>query len=269
MGMDFEQIRNIQNEAEQVNRVYDLFREDSRLTHSRAAQVEFLTTVQYIEKYLRPGARILDLGAGTGAYSLYFAQKGYEVDAVELADNNIRAFREKLTPELPVRLVQGNALDLSRYADASFDLVLCFGPLYHLHDSKNRDRCIQDALRVCKPDGILFFAFINHDAVFLSELSYNQDYFDNGDYDHETLRLNDFPFVFHTVAECREMLTKNGLQLLHEIASDGASELMEDRINAMTETGYAQYLRYHFYTCEKPEMLGRSNHLLFVGKKNN
>lgn len=265
--MGFEEIRSIQNEAEQVNRIYEVFREEDRLGHSRAARVEFLTTVKLIEEYLRPGARILDLGAGAGAYSLYFAGRGFQVDALELADSNIRAFREKLTPELPVRLAQGNALDLSRYADASFDVVLCFGPLYHLHDSADRDRCIREALRVCRPEGVLFFAFINHDAVFLSELSYDPDYFDNGDFDPETLRLHDFPFVFHTVPECREMLTRNGVRLLREAASDGASELMADRINAMTDTGYAQYLRYHFLTCEKPEMLGRSNHLLFVGQK--
>ena len=34
----------------------------------------------------------------------------------------------------------------------------------------------------------------------------------------------------------------------------------------MDEENYAQYLRYHFYTCEKPEHLGASNHLLFVGE---
>ena len=265
--MNFDEIRMIRDESEQVNRTYELFCEDERLSRSPAARVEFLTTLRYIEKYLRPGARILDVGAGTGAYSLYFASRGYEVDALELADNNIRAFREKLTPELPVRLAQGNALDLSRYPDEAFDVVLCFGPLYHLHKAQDRDRYIREAMRVCKPAGVLFFAFINHDAVFLSELSYRGDYFDSGDYDKETLRLHDFPFVFHTVAECREMLTRNGLRLLHEVASDGASELMEDRINAMTETGYAQYLRYHDATCEKPEMLGRSNHLLFAAKK--
>lgn len=265
--MNFDEIRQIQDETEQVNRTYELFCEDERLSRSPAARVEFLTTLRYIEKYLRPGARILDLGAGTGAYSLYFAARGYEVDALELAENNIRAFREKLTPGLPVRLVQGNALDLSRYPDESFDVVLCFGPLYHLHEAQDRDRCIREAMRVCKSAGVLFFAFINHDAVFLSELSYRGDYFDVGDYDKETLRLHDFPFVFHTVAECRDMLTRNGLRLLHAVASDGVSELMEERINAMTETGYAQYLRYHDATCEKPEMLGRSNHLLFAAKK--
>ena len=39
------EIRSIQKEAEQVNRIYDLFQEENRLTHSRAAGVEFLTTV--------------------------------------------------------------------------------------------------------------------------------------------------------------------------------------------------------------------------------
>ncbi len=265
--MDLEAIRSISDETAQVEQVYALFDEDSRLTRSRAAQVEFLTTVRCLEPYLRPGARVLDLGAGTGAYSLYLANRGCRVEAVELSGSNVRVFRQKLRPELPVHLVQGNALDLARYADASFDLVLCLGPLYHLHSPADRARCIHQALRVCRPEGVLFFAFINHDAVFLSELSYRPDYFDTGDYDRETLRLEDFPFVFHTVSECRRMLTENGVTLLRQVASDGVSELMEDRINAMTDTGYAQYLRYHYYTCEKPEMLGRSNHLLFVGQR--
>ena len=50
------------------------------------------------------------------------------------------------------------------------------------------------------------------------------------------------------------------------MASDGISELLQEKINAMDEASYAQYLRYHFYTCEKPEHLGASNHLLFVGQ---
>lgn len=56
--------------------------------------------------------------------------------------------------------------------------------------------------------------------------------------------------------------------IFHEVASDGASELMAARINDMGDEDYAQYLRYHFYICEKPELLGMTNHLLFVGEKN-
>ena len=57
--MDFEQLAKIENESERVNRTYDIFHEDSRLNHSKAARVEFLTTVRYIERYLKEGDRIL------------------------------------------------------------------------------------------------------------------------------------------------------------------------------------------------------------------
>ena len=97
--MNFIELKKIENETERVNRTYDIFNEDSRLNHSKAARVEFLTTVHYIEKYLQEGDKILDIGAGAGEYSLYFARKGYKVSALELADANIAAFRKKLTSE--------------------------------------------------------------------------------------------------------------------------------------------------------------------------
>lgn len=262
--MQFEEIRKLTSETEQIQKTYELFNEDTRLNHSKAARVEFLTTTHYIERYLKPGAKILDVGAGAGEYSLYFARKGYEVCALELTDSNIQAFEKKLTAEDSVNLVQGNAIDLGRYEDDSFDVVLVLGPLYHLHSEEDRQTCIAEAKRVCKKDGILFFAFIANDMVILTEFMYRPDYFLEGDYNKETFELNDFPFVFHTVPECRQMLQKGGLSILHEVASDGVSELLDQKINALDEQSYAQFLRYHLYTCEKPEFLGMSNHLLFV-----
>ena len=265
--MNFIELKKIENETERVNRTYDIFNEDSRLNHSKAARVEFLTTVRYIEKYLQEGDKILDIGAGAGEYSLYFARKGYKVSALELADANIAAFRKKLTPEDHIDLVQGNALDLSRYAENSFDIVLLFGPLYHLENEADKQNCISEAKRVCKNGGKIFFAFISNDFVFLTELAYNVNYFSSGDYDKKTFKLNNFPFVFHTVDAARALLAEGGIRVLHEVAADGASELMAERINKMTDEDYAQYLRYHFYICEKPELLGMTNHFLFVGEK--
>ena len=265
--MNFEQLAKIENESERVNRTYDIFNEDVRLNHSKAARVEFLTTVRYIEKYLREGDKILDIGAGAGEYSLYFARNGYKVSALELADANIAAFKKKLTPEDKIDLVQGNALDLSCYADKSFNIVLLFGPLYHLKNDEDKHRCISEAKRVCKDNGKIFFAFISNDFVFLTEFEYDVNYFSSGDYNRETFKLNDFPFVFHTVDAARKLLVDGGVNLLHEVASDGASELLAARINKMSDEDYAQYLRYHFYICEKPELLGMTNHLLFIGEK--
>lgn len=92
------------------------------------------------------------------------------------------------------------------------------------------------------------------------------DYLLYGDYDKETFRLDDFPFVFHTPDRCRDILRLAGISVLNEVAEDGLSELLKNMINSMDDETYRQYLRYHFYICEKPECLGMSNHLLFVGE---
>ena len=67
--------------------------------------------------------------------------------------------------------------------------------------------------------------------------------------------------MFFTVTDARDELMQAGLQILHEIAVDGVSELLAEKINQMNDEIYKQYLRYHFYCCEKPEMLGRGSHL--------
>lgn len=110
--MKWEDLEKISDEAMQISKIYEIFQEDVRL-RSPAGRVEFLTTVRYIEKYLKPGDRILDVGAGTGAYSFYFAEQGHHVDALELADENVRVFREKLQQrELPLTLRQGFSVRL-------------------------------------------------------------------------------------------------------------------------------------------------------------
>ena len=77
---------------EALTNYYTTHNEDARLTPKRG-MVEFLTTIHYVEKYLKPGMRILEIGAGTGRYSHYFAQNGYAVDAVELMECNIEVFK--------------------------------------------------------------------------------------------------------------------------------------------------------------------------------
>ena len=96
-------------------------------------RVEYLTTLHYIQKYLSLGARVLEIGAGTGRYSHALARQGYRVGAVELVEHNIDLFRRHTLPGEPVTVTQGNALDLSFLEDDRYDLTLLLGPLYHLY----------------------------------------------------------------------------------------------------------------------------------------
>ncbi len=264
--MNFEELRKITDETEQIKNTYKIFNEDFRLNRSKASRVEFLTTVKYVDKYLKNTDKILDIGAGAGEYSLYFAELGYEVKALELADENINAFKKKIKPSHNIELSQGNAIDLSRYNDNEFDIVLLFGPLYHLHNEEDRQRCIAEAKRVVKEDGTIFFAFISNDMVVATELYFGEDWLTGDTYNHDSFKVEDFPFVFFTFDECVKMLEKSGVNILHKVAADGLSELLAQKINKMDDYSYNQYLKYHYYCCEKPELVGHSNHYLFVGK---
>ena len=250
-----------------VQWLYNQIDEDSRLTGSRAASVEFHTTVKLLQRYLPAGSRVLDVGAGTGIYSFALAAQGHRVDALELADANVEVFRSKQPEGSGILLQQGNALDLSRYESGSFDAVLCMGPLYHLPQREDALRCLAEARRVLKDGGLLFAAFIQSDMVILTELCRDSSFLLQGAYNKETFAVENMPFVFHTLAQSRALLREADFSILSEVAADGVSELLAEHINRMDEETFAQYLRYHFYCCEQPHMLGHSNHLLFVCRK--
>ena len=60
---------------------YNAYDEDARLTKSRQGQLEYRTTMQYIRRLLPVGKKLLEVGAGTGRYSIALAKEGYDVTA--------------------------------------------------------------------------------------------------------------------------------------------------------------------------------------------
>lgn len=261
-----EEILSYKKDEERVNAIYNVFNENTRLS-SKATQIEFLTTIRNIEKFLEPGMKILDLGAGCGEYSLYFARKGFDVTAIELVEKHVNEIKDKCTNS-NLKVFQGNALDLTHIKNESFDIVLCFGPIYHLSKFEDRIKCISEVKRVCKNNGKMFFAFISNDMVIATEtMCYNPNFLKGDSYNHESLKLINYPFVFHTVDQCRDLLKNSNLSIISEIAADGLSELLADKINNMDEEDYNLWLNYHYHCSEKPEFLGCSNHLLFIAEK--
>ena len=117
----------------QLEEYYNKFNEEKRL-NSRHGQVEYRISMQYIHQYLPKDRKpekikILDIGAGTGRYSIPLFEEGYDVTAVELVQHNLGILKQK-KPE--IKAYKGNALKLKRFQDETFDLTLLFGPMYHL-----------------------------------------------------------------------------------------------------------------------------------------
>ena len=119
---------------------YNNYSEEERLL-SKSGRVEFLTTIHYIEKYLKPKDKIIEIGAG------------YEVDAVELVEHNINIFNNNTLPEEKISITQGNALDLSFISDNKYDITLLLGPMYHLYTKEDKMKALREAIRVTKKGG--------------------------------------------------------------------------------------------------------------------
>ena len=146
---------------------YQQYDEDGRLT-SRHGQVEYITTMKYIDKYLTPGTKIIEIGAATGRYSHALARRGYQVDAVELLEHNIEIFKQNTVEGEDISITQGNAMDLSAFADNTYDVTLLLGPMYHLYTEEDKLKALSEAIRVTKKGGVIFAAYCMGDASILS-----------------------------------------------------------------------------------------------------
>ena len=250
---------------------YNHYDEDSRLA-PRHGMVEFLTTMRYIERFIRPGDRVLEIGAGTGRYSHALARQGYAVDAVELVEHNIEVFRQNTLPEENVRIVQGNALDLSAFPDRTYDIVLLLGPLYHLYNDEDKRQALREAIRVTKKGGVVFAAYVISDGCLL-EMAFRHhkidvaQYIKDGLLDGETFAAKSEPkdlFELVRKEDVDALMKAFPVTRLHYVATDGCAPLLREEIDAMDDEAFQLYLRYHFATCEREDMLGVSNHVVDI-----
>lgn len=93
---------------ESIIEYYNNYDEDGRLKR-KSHMPEYLITMRYIEKYLKPNSKIIEIGAGTGRYSIALADMGYDVTAVELVPHNINIMKKKVKPKHDIKIYEGNA----------------------------------------------------------------------------------------------------------------------------------------------------------------
>lgn len=257
---------------------YNKFNEDKRLK-SRHGQVEFQITMKYIGKMLeqlknkRPGARsdnsdikILDIGAGTGAYSVPLAEEGFSVTAVELVKHNLMRMKNKSDK---VIAKQGNALNLSKLQADTYDLVLLFGPLYHLFTKEEKCKALSEAKRVLKPDGILMAAYLMNDYGVIM-YGFNEGHLlecYHGyrlDLQFHCHSKEEDLYDFVTIQDINSMNELCGLKRQLIFTPDGPTNYIRPTLKKMNEQEFEIYLKYVESIAERQDMIGAGAHTVDI-----
>jgi len=292
---DFEKIKNY----------YKHFDEKNRLQNDNSGKLEFLMTMGILEKNLpqvngetgtvggtgtrsgtsakAPGdISILDLGGGAGAYSFLLAKKGYKVTLADLSETLLAQAKKQKEEDKVQNLIscdQVNATDLSCYKDNSFDVVLLFGPLYHLTEKSEREKCVSEIKRVLKPGGKIFASFIPHlsgsialvqrfcwspDQVDINTL---EECFDTGKFKN----LSDKGFqegYYPTSEEIEKLFLENGFDKLLVRSIRGFGYEKEDVIYKFKNKNvFTKLLDLINSTAEDKSIIEMCGHAMYVGVK--
>lgn len=252
---------------------YNKFNEEKRL-ESRHGQVEFLTSMKYIHKYLPKDRKpeditILDIGAGTGKYSVALANEGYDVSAIELVKHNLGLLKAKKST---VKARQGNALNLKKYPENSFDLTLLFGPMYHLFSHEDKLKALTQAKRVTKPGGVIMVAYLMNEYGVIT-YAFKERHI------KECIEAGRFTDNYHTVSEEKDLydyMRLEDIALLNEeagltrekiITPDGPANYIRPYLNQLDEEEFLLFMDYHMSVCERMDLMGAAAHTVDILRK--
>ncbi len=261
-----------------LEKYYNKFNEDKRLT-SRHGQVEFYTSMVYIEKCLeklsgskaKSELKILDVGAGTGRYSIALADQGYDVTALELVKYNLGILKKNAGEK--VKAYQGNAMKLKRFEAETFDLTLVFGPMYHLYTFEDKKKALLEAKRVTKPGGYILVAYcMNEYCVITYAFKENhiKECMEQGKLtpDFHSIGTEEGLYDYVRIEDINRLNDAAGLSRELIISPDGASDYIRPTLNGMDEESFQMYLQYHLSVCERQDLIGAGAHTLDILRKN-
>lgn len=241
--------------------------------------VEYHITTRMLERLIPKGAKALDIGGGPGRYSLWLAERGCEVTLFDLSSGNIAFARERAGQMgVPLRTICGNATERAIYPEEKFDHVLVMEPMYHLFREEDRRRVIENALDVLKPGGKIYIAFIN----LLAGLFYYLDEWPEGfaeeeksgnEYGECVLENRSWQGMaftearFEALQEIHCFTDSFGLKPVTLFGQEGFLASCLTKIEALAEPHRSLWIDYAYRTCERPECLGMSSHIMYVGER--
>ncbi len=260
---------------------YKNFNEKERLVNDNSGKLEYEMTIKILKDYLPKNAKILDLGGAAGIYTFPLANMGYEMYLADLSENLIN--EAKLTKEQGqhknvISCDVVNAIDLSIYEDNQFDVVLMFGPLYHLLEESERNSCISEVRRVLKKGGLVFASFIPYlagsiaviDRYFRHPEQVNvenlNEVFNSGKFNNAS--KSGFQEGYYPSSEEIEKLFKdNNFEKIDILSIRGFGYEKEDKLYSITDKKiFNEIISLISKTAKYKELVETCGHAMYIGK---
>lgn len=274
----------------EIEEYYNKFNEEKRF-NSRHGQVEYRVSMKYIHKYLDEAAsrltkaavpdserdttavrgqiKLLDIGAGTGRYSVALAEEGYDVTAVELVRYNLGILKKKASN---VKAMQGNAMNLKKLAGDCFDVTLLFGPMYHLFGFEDKRKALGEAKRVTKSGGVILVAYCmneygvitygfkeRHVLECMEQKRFTEDF--------QTISTPRELYDYMRIEQINALNEAEELERIQILSPDGPANYMRPFLNQLSEEEFEAFVRYQMAVCERADLIGAGAHTIDILRK--
>ncbi len=262
---------------ENVKKFYDetVHNEWDRLERHK---VEFELSKRFMNRYIKPNDKVLDLGGGPGKYALYLAERGCEVTLADLSQKNVDFALEKAKElGLPLQGIQVDSRDLSAIEDNQYDCVLCMGPMYHLKSENDRAKTIQECLKKLKPKGILMVAFVSSYSFIWDYLIHNPEFIlDNERKCQLQMIVEDGNYAGKGFSDNFFISPKNvlpffeqfNLKKLHLLNCESFLYLREPELLKNRPEVINAWLDLAEQVCEREDLLSLAEHIMYIGERN-
>ncbi len=242
-------------------------------------QLERDMTWRYLDKYLPRRGKILEIGAASGAYTIPLAKRGYTVTAVDFSPGLLEACKKRVKDEKlgeKVTCLVADARDLSAVMGNDYDVALIMGPLYHLILEEDRKAVLQQAFLRLKKGGLIFSTFISRYGIWGDVMKDLPQYIefqkDVRSVIHEgkdadlAYQKGNFRGYFATVEEITPLHEQAGFKTL-ALAGIETGGIRDEMYNSLQGKRRQLWLDLLFSISTEKSIIGASNHLLYIGEK--